>query len=144
MAVKEIEPVITTGKFFKLFFILILVGVGFVAAVFMRPAQPTVELGSVKLTPTVPPVANTDLVETAQKTGEGILTSVKTKSQDLKAQVLGAMTQAVSSTASKSADAVSNFLLDQTVPKIVKQIDKLPAAQRETIKKNILNTLKPE
>ncbi len=60
------------------------------------------------------------------------------------AQVLGVATQIVASTASKSAEttsnvagAVSNFVFENTIGKIIDQVKVLPHDQQEKIKKEI-------
>ena len=51
--------------------------------------------------------------------------------------VLGEATSFIASTASKSAEAVTDFIFDNTVGSIVKQINKLPEKQQQEIKERV-------
>ncbi len=51
--------------------------------------------------------------------------------------VLGETTSVIVNTATKSAQAVSEFILDSTVGNIIKQVDKLPKHEQEKIKEYI-------
>jgi len=51
--------------------------------------------------------------------------------------VLGEATSFITSTASKSAEAVTDFIFDNTVGNIVKQINKLPEKQQQEIKERV-------
>lgn len=69
--------------------------------------------------------------------GKTIANDVVTQSENVLSNVLGEVTSYVSGVASQSAETVSNYVFDNTVGNLIKQIDKLPQKQQEDIKRNL-------
>jgi len=61
---------------------------------------------------------------------------LQAKSSEIAGDVLGQATQLAGDIASASAQILSSFVIDKTVPPIFEQIKKLPPDQQEEIKKN--------
>lgn len=77
-----------------------------------------------------------DLKETG-KTFEKIIDQEMEKAKKSMDDVLGEATSFVTDTASRSAETVTDFIFDNTVGSIVKQINKLPEKQQEEIKERV-------
>lgn len=74
--------------------------------------------------------------EIQEKTNE-ITKSAGQIVQDAVESVLGEATNVVSNVASKSADALTEFVFQNTVAPLIKQIEKLPEKQKEEVKKAV-------
>lgn len=77
-----------------------------------------------------------DLKETG-KTFEKIIDQGMDKAKKSMDDVLGEATSFVTDTASRSTEIVTDFIFDNTVGSIVKQINKLPEKQQEEIKERV-------
>lgn len=78
-----------------------------------------------------------NILEPLKKSGEDIVQKTVKETEKTVQTVLGVATSLVSSTASKSAEAVTDYVFQNTVGTVIKQIDKLPEKQQEEIKKQI-------
>ncbi len=59
------------------------------------------------------------------------------KTKDTLDDVLGEATSLIVATASKSAEAITDFVYDNTVGSLVKQINKLPEKQQQEIRERV-------
>ncbi len=66
---------------------------------------------------------------------QSLLQLAKDSVGDFSGSVLGTATSYVSDMTSKSADKVSDIVIENTASSIVKQVDKLPKKQQEELKK---------
>lgn len=75
-----------------------------------------------------------------EKKGEdlkSVLDNEMDKAKNSLDNVLGETTSFIASTASKSAEIVTDFIFDNTVGNIIKQINKLPEKQQQEIKERV-------
>ncbi len=80
---------------------------------------------------------NTLSLDNLQAGAKKILDEAANKTEETLGDVLGQAQTFAEQTASKSASSVSDFIFDNTVGSIIKQIDKLPQNQQEDIRRNI-------
>ncbi len=131
MAMKPIEEKPDYFLILRLFFISALI---VVAIIFNRTrgkeAKPQSEvLGQTKTNP-----ISLDSLQTGAK---NLLDQAANQTEETLGDVLGQAQTFAEQTASKSASSVSDFIFDNTVGSIIKQIDKLPRDQQEDIRRNI-------
>ena len=69
--------------------------------------------------------------------GEKIYNKISASAQKEVGLVLGAFTELLSDTASKSANTAKEYIFANTVGNLLKQIDKLPTQEKELIKKEV-------
>lgn len=77
------------------------------------------------------------LVDNIQQGAQDILDNTIKKSEQTMGEVLGEAQNLAVKTASDSAEKIKDFVFDNTVGTILKQIDKLPEDQKEDIKRNV-------
>ncbi len=129
MTIKPLEKKAIKGLIPKLIFLLILLIGGLLINVFVSRRVQRVNAEQEK-----PSVLGTE--KNAINPARIINDTVKNMG-NTSSQILGETTQIVSSTASKSADAVSKFIFDNTIGKIIDQVKILPKDQQEKIKQEI-------
>ncbi|QQG44166.1 MAG: hypothetical protein HYW86_04895 [Candidatus Roizmanbacteria bacterium] len=83
------------------------------------------------------PTPSADLITETKKNLTAFLDAPISKAKDLTNNVLGETTRLLQSTASKSAETVTQTIIQTTVEAIVKQIDKLPEKERVEVKQYI-------
>ena len=76
-------------------------------------------------------------LEEIQAQGEDLVNQLSTNAKQQVGSVLGTFDDLVSDQASKSADTVKEYIIVNTVGGLLQQIDKLPEADQELIKKEI-------
>ena len=120
---KDYSPMIL-----KLIILTCLVATGFTLATIARKTI---------LTKTRPTVLGNSTVNDIKKSGTSILDEINTNTQAWASDILGVATKTVNSTANKATETISDYVFDNTVGNLLKQIDKLPEKQREDIKRNV-------
>lgn len=130
MAIKPIESVDKT-----LVLKIILVSGLIVAAIFLnkfysdkskKPANASASAGK--------EILGKETVENIQKSLPKNIEEAVKNTEEAAGNVLGQVTNLVTNTASKSAETISNIIIDNTVGSLMKQMDKLPDRQKEEIK----------
>lgn len=128
MAIKPLEKKNIKGLFPKLLFLAILLSGGLLANVFASQ-------NSQRSLFTKKPSSVLGIEKT--KSSNDIVNDFVKQTEKTTSEVLGAATQIVTDTASKSASIVTDFVFDNTFGKIIEQIKVLPKEQQERIKKEI-------
>lgn len=133
MGVKPLEKP-DRSLYIKLGVIILFIVVGLVFN-FLRPKdkEKKTVLGIQKVIKPEEPLTT----EEVYNRGKEIANDVVTQTENTLDNVLGEITNYVSGVASQSAENVSNYVFDNTVGNLIKQIDKLPQKQQEDIKKNL-------
>lgn len=129
MAIKPLEKKTIKGAIPKLIFITVLLIGGLLINKYVSTKTPKINFEGQK--PSVLGVAR--IINNPAKT---INDSIKNTS-DTTVQVLGSATQLLSSAASDSAALVSNFIFDNTIGRIVEQVEKLSISDQQKIKEVI-------
>jgi len=133
MGVKPLEKP-DKGLYIRLGIILFLIVIGLMIN-FIRSKQTENKevLGAQKITKSSKPISTDEVYNR----GKEIANDVVVQSENILGNVLGEVTNYVSGVASQSAETVSDYVFDNTVGNLIKQIDKLPQKQQEDIKRNL-------
>ena len=75
-----------------------------------------------------------NILDSLNDDSKSLLNKSLTAGQNTVGQIAGATTEIATSIASKSAEAVTDFIFDNTVGNVDKQIDKLPQKEQEKIR----------
>ena len=134
MTIKPLEKKKNIGMIFKIVFLVALIGAGlFIDKVFANKKKDLAEvLGkSQELKQEVEQklvekVKNSDIVTQSLKTGEKI-----------GGEILGQSTTFITDIATKAASTASDLIYQNSIGKLVEQIDKLPQDQQNRIKEQI-------
>lgn len=114
------------GLILKIFLILILAITGFfINQVYLRKKKQIIK---------------NEISQKKEVLGESIIKNIDKglkKVEEVTGDVLGEVTTLVTNSASKSAEVVTDFVFENTVGNLVKQIDKLPQRQQEEIREKI-------
>lgn len=120
---KDYSPMIL-----KLIILVCLVATGFTLATIARKTI---------LTKTRPTVLGDTVKKELKKSGSNLLEEINTNTQAWASDILGVATKTINNTANQATESISDYVFDNTVGNLLKQIDKLPEKQREDIKRNI-------
>lgn len=134
MSVKPLEKP-DTGLYIRVGLIVVLVVVGLLISFFRKNPQADTKkvLGVQKSVLSDKEIS----FDNVYNRGQEIANDVIVQSENVLGDVLGEVTHYVSGVASQSADVVSNYVFDNTVGNLIKQIEKLPKDQQEDIKRNL-------
>lgn len=116
----------------KIIFILVLI----IAALFLSKLYSNKNKSSFSETSSQKKVLGETIKNIKEILPTNINKTVK-KVEETTGEVLGEVTNLLTNSASKSAQTVTDFLFENTVGKVVEQIEKLPQKQQEEIKKRI-------
>lgn len=72
-----------------------------------------------------------------KKPNSSLLDDISTNTQAWANEILGVATKTINTTANQATESISDYVFDNTVGNLLKQIDKLPEKQREDVKRNI-------
>jgi len=120
---KDYSPMIL-----KLIILVCLVATGFTLATI---AKKTI------LTKTRPNVLGDKIKKELNKSGPNLLDEINTNTQAWANEILGVATKTINRTANQATESISDYVFDNTVGNLLKQIDKLPEKQKEDIKRNV-------
>ncbi len=120
---KDYSPMIL-----KLIILVCLIATGFTLATI---AKKTI------LTKTRPTVLGDTVTKELKKSGSSLLDEINTNTQAWANEILGVATKSINKTASQATESISDYVFDNTVGNLLKQIDKLPEKQKEDIKRNV-------
>jgi hypothetical protein len=129
MVIKPIEKADNKGMLMKMGVLTFLIGSGFILSKIPLDKKSSLDKPQVLSIQS----EKVDLKKSTQDLAENVVD----QSKSITGQILGDATSAATEFASKSADTVSNFIIDKVTDPIVEQIKKLPQSQQEEIKKNI-------
>jgi len=126
MAIRPLEKKTNSGLMLKISAILLLL----IAGAFYVSLKPQVIKDR-------PSVLGESTKTNIKKEGEKIVGSLtETATQSIN-DMVAAATRLVGNTATKSAQTISDYIFDNTVGNLLKQIDKLPPDQQENIRRSI-------
>lgn len=134
----KIQPLEQPKKLFilKLFLVLGFIAVPIVFSQVLKRNDKNILGTEIKNIVDIPEDTKPIAEEIQEKTNE-ITKSAGQIVQDAVESVLGEATNVVSNVASKSADALTEFVFQNTVAPLIKQIEKLPEKQKEEVKKAV-------
>jgi len=120
---KDYSPIIL-----KLIILVCLIATGFTLATIAK---------KIILTKKPQNVLGDTVAKELKKSGSNLLDEINTNTQAWANDILGVATKTINKTANQATESISDYVFDNTVGNLLKQIDKLPEKQREDIKRNI-------
>ncbi|NMB84275.1 DNA recombination protein RmuC [Candidatus Roizmanbacteria bacterium] len=128
MAVKPLEKPRSSSLYLKIALVILLIAVGFAfERIYRKNASEHKQvLGT-----------QTDIKNEIHRFGKDVVDRSLDQANRSITSAFGEAGGYISSTASKSAEIIGDFVFDSTLGNIIKQIDRLPEKQKEDVKKAI-------